>query len=133
MTAVDASVAVRPVGQVQSKVRRGLRRYGLPAIGALVIIAWIVVTAIAPLLAPYLPSTVDVTARLRPPSSTHWLGTDVLGRDVFTRLIYGTRISLTTGIVVVFVGALIGTLVGGIAAYVRGGLEELIMGLPYLV
>src|ERR1043166_6711055 len=105
MTAVDASVAVRPVGQVQSKVRRGLRRYGLPSIGALVIIAWIVVAVIAPLLSPYLPSTVDVTARLRPPSSMHWLGTDVLGRDVFTRLIYRARIFLTPGIVVVVVGA----------------------------
>ena len=74
----------------------------------------------APLLSPYNPATVDVTARLRPPSSLHWLGTDVLGRDVFTRLIYGARISLTTGIVVVLVGAIIGTLVGGIAAYARG-------------
>ena len=84
-------------------------------------------------LSPYNPATVDVTARLRPPSSLHWLGTDVLGRDVFTRLIYGARISLTTGIVVVLVGAVIGTLVGGIAAYVRGRLEELIMRLTDLV
>ena len=133
MSAVDASLAVRPVAPVQSRLRRGLRRYGLPAIGALVIIAWIIVAAFAPLLSPYLPSTVDVTARLRPPSSAHWLGTDVLGRDVFTRLIYGTRISLTTGIVVVFVGALIGTLVGGIAAYARGRVEELIMRATDLV
>jgi len=133
MSVVNASLAVRPVTPVQSRLRRGLRRYSLPAIGALVIIAWIVAAAIAPLLSPYLPSTVDVTARLRPPSSTHWLGTDVLGRDVFTRLIYGTRISLTTGIVVVFVGALIGTLVGGIAAYARGRVEELIMRATDLV
>lgn len=133
MSAVDAPLGLRPVAPVQSKLRRGFRRYSLPVIGALVIIAWIVVAVIAPFLSSYLPSTVDVTARLRPPSSTHWLGTDVLGRDVFTRLIYGTRISLTTGVVVVLVGAFIGTLVGGIAAYARGRVEELIMRATDLV
>jgi peptide/nickel transport system permease protein len=99
----------RAIAPVASKTRRWIRRYGLPALGAFVIVAWIAVAAAAPLLSPYSPATVDVTARLRPPSSLHWLGTDVLGRDVFTRLIYGARISLTTGIVVVLIGAIIGT------------------------
>jgi len=132
---IDATAipAARSAAPVQSKTRRWLRRYGLPALGAFVIVAWIVVATVAPALSPYSPSTVDVTARLRPPTWEHWLGTDVLGRDVFTRLIYGARISLTTGIVVVLVGAVIGTLVGGIAAYVRGRLEELIMRLTDLV
>ena len=135
MSMIDATAipAARSVAPVQSKTRRWLRRYGLPALGAFVIVAWIVVAMVAPALSPYSPSTVDVTARLRPPTWEHWLGTDVLGRDVFTRLIYGARISLTTGIVVVLVGAVIGTLVGGIAAYVRGRLEELIMRLTDLV
>jgi peptide/nickel transport system permease protein len=132
MSAVEAA-APRVIAPVTSKARRWIRRYGLPVVGALVILLWIVVAMIAPLLSPYLPSTVDVTARLRPPSAAHWLGTDVLGRDVFTRLIHGARISLTTGIVVVLVGAIIGTLVGGVAAYVRGRLEELIMRLTDLV
>lgn len=135
MSMIDATAipAARSAAPVQSKTRRWLRRYGLPALGAFVIVAWIVVATVAPALSPYSPSTVDVTARLRPPTWEHWLGTDVLGRDVFTRLIYGARISLTTGIVVVLVGAVIGTLVGGIAAYVRGRLEELIMRLTDLV
>jgi len=118
---------------VTSKTRRWLHRYGLPVLGALVILTWIIIAVSAPMLSPYNPATVDVTARLRPPSYLHWLGTDVLGRDVFTRLIYGARISLTTGIVVVLVGAIIGTLVGGIAAYARGRLEELIMRVTDLV
>ncbi|TMI99557.1 MAG: ABC transporter permease [Alphaproteobacteria bacterium] len=127
------ALSARAVAPVASKTRRWLRRYGLPALGALVILAWIIVALSAPALSPYNPATVDVTARLRPPSFLHWLGTDVLGRDVFTRLVHGTRVSLTTGIVVVLVGAIIGTLVGGIAAYVRGRLEELIMRLTDLV
>jgi len=134
MSVTDApALAAREIAPVASKTRRWIRRYGLPALGLFVIVAWIVIAAVAPVLSPYLPTTVDVTARLRPPSWDHWLGTDVLGRDVFTRLIYGARISLTTGIVVVLVGAVIGTLVGGIAAYVRGRLEELIMRLTDLV
>ena len=134
MSVAEASaISARPIAPVASKTRRWFRRYGLPALGAFVIIVWIIVAAAAPLLSPYSPATVDVTARLRPPSSLHWLGTDVLGRDVFTRLIYGARISLTTGIVVVLIGAIIGTLVGGIAAYARGRAEELIMRLTDLV
>jgi peptide/nickel transport system permease protein len=132
MSSLDATAAPAPRATAP-KTRRWIRRYGLPALGLFVIVAWIVVAAIAPALSPHNPATVDVTARLRPPSSLHWLGTDVLGRDVFTRLIYGARISLTTGIVVVLVGAIIGTLAGGIAAYVRGRLEELIMRLTDLV
>jgi len=127
------ALPARTLAPIASRTRRWLRRYGLPVLGALVILAWIIVAMSAPALSPYSPATVDVTARLRPPSSLHWLGTDVLGRDVFTRLVYGTRISLTTGIVVVLVGAIIGTLVGGIAAYVRGRLEELIMRVTDLV
>jgi peptide/nickel transport system permease protein len=131
--AAAPALSPRAVAPLASKTRRWIRRYGLPALGLFVIVAWIIVAAVAPALSPFNPATVDVTARLLPPSSLHWLGTDVLGRDVFTRLIYGARISLTTGIVVVLVGAVIGTLVGGIAAYVRGRLEELIMRLTDLV
>ena len=87
----------------------------------------------APLLTPYHPDAVDVTVRLQPPSPAHWLGTDALGRDVLTRLLHGARISLTTGIVVVLVAAAVGTLLGGIAAYARGRIEELIMRLTDLV
>jgi peptide/nickel transport system permease protein len=134
VSAIETSaLAAREVAPVASRTRRWVRRYGLPALGLLVIVTWIVIAVIAPLLSRYNPATVDVTARLRPPSSLHWLGTDVLGRDVFTRLIYGARISLTTGIVVVLAGAIVGTLVGGIAAYARGRLEELIMRLTDLV
>jgi peptide/nickel transport system permease protein len=81
---------------------------------------------------------VDVSARLLPPGApglagVHWLGTDELGRDVLSRLIYGARISLVTGIVVVFAGAAVGTLAGGIAAYAGRWVEEAIMRFTDLV
>ena len=117
----------------RSKWRRSLHRYGLPGVGALIILVWILVAIFAPVLTPYPPDLVDVTMRLQPPSFVHWLGTDLLGRDVLTRLLYGARISLFTGFVVVAVAALFGTLVGGIAAYARGRIEEVIMRVTDLV
>jgi peptide/nickel transport system permease protein len=132
---MSATATITPVAfeAVPSKRRRWLRRYGLASFGALIILAWIAVAIFAPLLARHAPDVVDVTQRLRPPSANHWLGTDALGRDVFARLLYGSRISLTTGVIVVVLAAAFGTLVGGIAAYARGKLEELIMRITDLV
>jgi len=110
-----------------SRRRRWLHRYGLAALGGAIVFAWVLIALAAPLLSPYAPDTVEVTTRLEPPSWLHWLGTDALGRDVLTRIFYGARISLFTGFVVVIVSAVFGTLVGGIAAYARGRIEELIM------
>ena len=74
--------------------RRWLRRYGLAAVGGAVIGVWLLAAIFAPLLSPYDPNQVDVARRLLPPSAVHWLGTDALGRDVFSRIIYGARTSL---------------------------------------
>jgi peptide/nickel transport system permease protein len=113
--------------------RRWLRRYGLASLGAAIILFWVLVALLAPVISPYLPDAVEVTKRLQPPEAAHWLGTDALGRDDLTRLIYGARISLFTGFVVVILGAVFGTLLGGIAAYARGWVEELIMRATDLV
>src|SRR6516164_6488768 len=81
--------------------RRWLRRYGLASLGGAVILIWCLIALLAPAIAPDLPAVVDVANRLKPPSDLHWLGTDVLGRDVFSRLLYGARTSLTVGFTVV--------------------------------
>ncbi len=117
----------------RSRWQRLQRQYALAAIGAGIVVVWVLVALLAPLLSPYAPNAVSVGTRLLPPSAIHWLGTDELGRDVLSRLIYGARISLVTGFVVVTVGALIGTLLGGIAAYAGGLVEEAIMRLTDLV
>jgi peptide/nickel transport system permease protein len=121
--------------------RRWLRRYGLASLGAVVIALWAIAAILAPWIAPYPPDVVNVAGRLLPPSDLHLLGTDVLGRDVFTRVLYGARTSLAVGFIVVLLGGLFGTLLGGlfgtllgaIAAYMRGWAEELLMRATDLV
>lgn len=116
-----------------TRVLRWQRRYGLATLGAAIIGAWLFLALLAPLISPFSPDAVDVTARLLPPGGAHLLGTDELGRDVLSRLIFGARISLTTGIVVVTIGAVLGTLIGGVAAYVGHWVEEAIMRFTDLV
>lgn len=134
MTAADiADVDAPRIVPPASKTRRWIRRYGLAAFGASIILIWILIALFAPLISRYSPNIVDVSIRLQPPSALHWLGTDALGRDVYSRLVYGSQISLFTGFVVVIVAAVVGTLLGGIAAYARGKIEELIMRITDLV
>ena len=127
------TATVHAVAPVATAAQRWRKRYGLAAFGAAIVVGWIVVAIVAPVLTPFKPDLVDVAIRLQPPSSVHWLGTDVLGRDVLTRLLFGARVSLTTALVVVIVGAIFGTLLGGIAAYARGRIEGAIMRLTDLV
>ena len=119
--------------RVSTPTARWMRRYGLAAFGAAVILAWLIGAAFAPWVAPYDPSFVDVANRLRPPSWSHWFGTDALGRDVLSRVIWGARVSLSVGFGVVLIGAAFGTLLGALAAYARGWAEEGLMRLTDLV
>jgi peptide/nickel transport system permease protein len=84
---------------------------------------------LAPLLAPYDPLAQELGARLRPPSPEHWLGTDSLGRDIASRILYGARISLIIGVVVVTSAGLVGTAVGLVAGYAGGLADEALMRL----
>lgn len=116
-----------------SRMRRRLRRYGLAWAGAAIVLAWRLVALLAPWISPYPPNAVDVTQRLLLPSAAHWLGTDILGRDVLSRLLHGARISLLAGFSVVLLGAGIGTAIGILAAWLRGWGEEALMRLTDLV
>ena len=91
----------------------------------LVILTLLCLSAIfAPLLTPYDPDKVNLRERLHIPSLQHWMGTDELGRDVFTRVLYGGRISLTVGFVVAIIGTLIGGVIGATSGYVGGPVDE---------
>ncbi len=113
--------------------RRRLRRYGPAWAGSAIVLAWILVAIFAPLIAPYPPDAQDIVNRLAPPSAGHWLGTDVLGRDVLSRLIFGARLSLLAGFSVVLLGAAIGVTVGIVAAWGRGFVDEALMRFTDLV
>ena len=113
--------------KLRSRRRRWLGRYALAAIGLGVVVFWLAVMALAPLIAPYSYRAVDLVNHLLPPSFSHPMGTDELGRDVLSRVIWGARISLPTGFVVVAIGSVIGVLYGAVAAFVGGKIEEAMM------
>jgi peptide/nickel transport system permease protein len=116
---VDRTPRARGWAAVQSFVRRR----PLGAIGALVIVVMLVVAAAAPLIAPYDPVAVDFAAMLAAPGAAHWLGTDAFGRDVLSRLIYGSRTALIVGFGSAFIGATFGAILGVGSAYFGGRID----------
>ncbi|UFT98492.1 ABC transporter permease [Radiobacillus kanasensis] len=86
-------------------------------IGLTIISLLIVIAIFAPLVATHSPIEQDMINRYQAPSGEHWLGTDALGRDIFSRIVYGTRISIQVGLIAVGISAIVGILLGGIAGY----------------
>ena len=110
-----------------SRAWRKLRRDPLTIVGAAVIALVLTISLAAPLLAPHDPAAIRVANRLQPPSAEHLLGTDELGRDALSRLLYGGRVSLLVGVAVVAFRALIGVSVGVVAGYFGGRVDAFLM------
>jgi peptide/nickel transport system permease protein len=106
---------------------RALRRNPMVKLGLAIILMWAIAAAIAPLTGMRDPLAQKIGDRLKPPSAEYWFGTDELGRDVFSRVIYGARISLPIGFVVIMFAMFIGSLVGATAGYIGGIYDLLIM------
>ena len=106
-----------------------IRRYPLAIIGFIIIASILLLALIAPLIAPYDPNAINVKAILLSPNNSHFMGTDGLGRDVFSRMLYGSRISLMVGFVAVGIATVIGIILGAIAGFYRGWVDTLIMRL----
>lgn len=105
-----------------------------PAVFGIVILFLLVLVAIfAPWVARHDPYYQDYSALKSPPSAEHWLGTDALGRDVWARLVFATRVSLSVGLVAVSIYTVIGTLLGSIAGYYGGWVDSVIMRLTDIV
>ena len=104
-----------------------LKRNRLALAGGVMVLFLFVVAALAPFLAPCDPDAIDRHNILSPPDSRHLLGTDDLGRDVLSRMIYGSRISLLVGFVAVGIAVVIGIIFGSIAGYYGGLMDRLIM------
>lgn len=97
------------------------------AIFGLVVAALLLLVALfAPWIATHDIGATDLSARYLPPSAAHWFGTDATGRDVFSRVVFGARISLRVGGIVVFVSALVGTLIGAVAGYYGGWVDRIV-------
>ena len=99
----------------------------LPVIGFVIIALLILVAIFAPFLAPYPPNQMDIINKLQPPNTTHLLGTDSLGRDTLSRIIYGSRTSLIIGISVIAISSAVGIALGLFAAYFGGVIYHVIM------
>ena len=108
---------------------RFIRRQPLLSLGLFLVGGVTMASVFAPFISPHSPSAMDLDAILAPPSAAHWLGTDGLGRDIFTRLLYGGRVSLWVGFVAVGISVSIGATLGLIAGYFRGLVDECIMRL----
>jgi peptide/nickel transport system permease protein len=104
-----------------------LRRNPRMIVGGAIVLAWLIIAIFAPFLAPYDPIKVNVTDSLIPPGSAHWLGTDDLGRDVLSRVMWGSRVSLSVGVISVSIGLLVGTSLGLAAGYLGGKFDLFIM------
>ena len=111
----------------QGRVFRKLLRHRSATIGASIILFFIVVAIFAPLIATHDPRQANVVERLKDWSPTHYLGTDGVGRDIFSRIVYGTRISLKVGLIAMTFSIGFGTLFGAISGYYGGRLDNLIM------
>jgi peptide/nickel transport system permease protein len=112
----------------------------LMVVGLAVVCLLFLMAIFAPLISPHDPFKINPPQRLKPPSTTHLLGTDVAGRDIFSRIVYGSRITLQIGITVIVLALLIGYTVGIMAGFFGGAVDELFMRItdifmsfPYLI
>lgn len=136
---IQKNKVYRPTSPWQDRWRQVIRNrmavLGFCLLGLLVCVA-----IFAPYVAPYDPYEMDLENNLQPPSAEHWLGTDRLGRDVFSRLIYGSRISLVVGFIVQGIALVVGVTLGAISGYFGGVLDmviqrtvDVVMGFPFLI
>ena len=105
----------------------------LTIIGLVIVVVLVVLALFAPWIAPYDVGATDLSMRFLPPSAAHWFGTDSTGRDIFSRVIFGARISLQVGIIVVTVSAIVGTTLGALAGYYGGWIDRVVSGYVFNV
>ncbi|HXT73551.1 MAG TPA: ABC transporter permease [Candidatus Angelobacter sp.] len=109
------------------KSLREFLRHSVPgSVGFVLCVILIILAVGAPWLAPYNPAAQNLVARLVPPSAAHWMGTDELGRDVLSRVIFGARVSMSVSVSVVFGAGIIGLILGSLAGYFGGWFDRFV-------
>src|SRR5262245_41044526 len=128
------------LGRAMREVARFARRKPLGALGGAIVVGMLLMAAFADGLAPYGYEETIRGARFRPPSAAHWLGTDNLGRDLWSRIVYGARVSVTVGFATIALGTLVATVIGVSSGYLGGTYDLAVqrvvdawMSFPYLV
>ena len=112
---------------VRTKIRRLASENKVAVIAAVVILLFVIAALLAPVLTPYSPKEMDMANRLSPPSPAHIFGTDEGGRDILTRMLYGSRVSLLAGVLPTLMSMVIGTALGLLSGFAGGKTDELIM------
>jgi peptide/nickel transport system permease protein len=105
------------------RVAGNARHHPLAAAGVVLVVIFVILALFAPWIARQDPASIHLPARLDPPSGAHWLGTDELGRDILSRVVYGARISMLVGSSVVVTSLALGLIIGSIAGYYGGGID----------
>jgi peptide/nickel transport system permease protein len=127
MKSAVAAAAPSPFAYFAAATLKAFNTNKTSWIGLVVFLIVVVAAIAAPVLAPYDPTDQNILEKLRPPSMEHWLGTDSFGRDTFSRLIYGARISLIIGVVSTLAAMIIGTAIGMLAGWHGGRLDTVTM------
>lgn len=109
------------------RLRYHLRRNPLVLIGTIIVALWLVIALQAPNIAPYQPLAQDLVNRKLTPNATFLFGTDELGRDIFSRVLWGARITIPAGLAVISFGSALGVIIGAVAGYAGGAGDELLM------
>jgi peptide/nickel transport system permease protein len=127
--ALQTNLQAKPAGRLDSPAGRALQTlFERPSavLGLIVIVLFIILAVFAPLIAPYDPVATSWSAVRKAPSAAHWFGTDDLGRDILSRIIFGTRASLSAGVISVSIAVAIGVPLGLLAGYSGGFIDALI-------
>src|SRR5262249_18730159 len=112
MTAIAIESAAESASPSSTRLRDAFRRHPTAIVGVVVLLSRLFIAVFAPWLGTVDPQAVSPLRRLRPPSAEYWFGSDMLGRDVYSRVLYGARVSLAVGLAVALLSSLIGLAVG---------------------
>jgi peptide/nickel transport system permease protein len=123
------SIAAEPIALAMRRVSPRSRVRGNTAlvVGTIIVGFWVAIAAIVPWLAPHSPMYLDVTNRLESPKPGHWFGTDEVGRDIFSRVLWGARITIPLSFAVIVLATLFGAGIGAVAGYSGGRVDEVLM------
>lgn len=123
---IQTADTVLPAKEVRPFLYK-LKKNPMTLAGLAILLLMIVLSLAAPLLSSYDPNKIQVIDRFQGPSGEHWFGTDEVGRDIFTRILYGARLSLGIGVVIVVAAGVLGTVLGTISGYFGGKVDQVMM------